>query len=108
MLAMNLLDFDFGNLFFNIISLRFDLLNFGVLRQHATNCNGHHFTISKIIHMTSHNCPANNTLHMIKHDPSYYNPNFGLVTKAKACKDTGQEGSPGVWESVRMNIHTPM
>ncbi len=34
------------------------------------------------------------------------NPNLGLMTKARACKGAGQEGSPGVWESVRMNIHT--
>jgi len=26
----------------------------------------------------------------------YHNPNLGLVTKAKACKVAGQEGSPGV------------
>jgi hypothetical protein len=29
------------------------------------------------------------------------------MTKARACKGTGQERGPGVWESVRMNIHTP-
>ncbi len=69
-LAMNPLKFDFGNIFFNIISLRFDLLNFGVLELHVTNYNGHHFTISKIVYMTSHSCPTSNTLHMIKHDPS--------------------------------------
>ncbi len=35
------------------------------------------------------------------------NPNLGLTIKARACKDIGQEGSLGVWESVRMDIHTP-
>jgi len=29
------------------------------------------------------------------------NPSFGLATKARACKVAGQEGSPGVKESVR-------
>ncbi len=35
------------------------------------------------------------------------NLNLGLTTKAKVCKSTGQERDPGVWESVKMNIHTP-
>jgi hypothetical protein len=35
------------------------------------------------------------------------NPSLGLVTKARVCKSAGQERSPGVWESVRMNTHTP-
>ncbi len=43
------------------------------------------------------------------------NPNLGLTTKARACKDASQTGSPGVTshalESVRecegMNLHTP-
>jgi hypothetical protein len=35
------------------------------------------------------------------------NPSLGLTTKAKACKSAGQERSPWVWESVRMNTHTP-
>jgi len=43
-----------------------------------------------------------------------HNPSFRLVTKAKACKVVGQEGSPGVTfhalGSVRkcegMNLHT--
>jgi len=43
------------------------------------------------------------------------NPSLGLVTKARACKVAGQEGSPGVTphalKSVRecegMNPHTP-
>jgi hypothetical protein len=30
-----------------------------------------------------------------------YNPSFGFMTKARACKVAGQEGSPGVKESVR-------
>jgi hypothetical protein len=45
-------------------------LNFGVLRLYITNRYGQHFTIHKIVHMTSHSYPTNNTLHMIKHDPS--------------------------------------
>jgi hypothetical protein len=36
-----------------------------------------------------------------------HNSNLGLVTKARACKSAGQEKILGVWESVRMNIHTP-
>ncbi len=47
-----------------------DLLNFGVLKLHVSNRNGHHFIINRIVHMTSHSCLANNTLHMIKHDPN--------------------------------------
>jgi hypothetical protein len=43
------------------------------------------------------------------------NPSLGFVTKAKACKVAGQEGSPGVtscapWsakECEGMNIHIP-
>jgi hypothetical protein len=31
----------------------------------------------------------------------YCNPNLGLATKARACKVLGQEGSPGMKESVR-------
>ncbi len=46
------------------------LLNFDVLILHITNNYGQHFTINTIIHMTSHSCPTNNTLHMIKHDPN--------------------------------------
>jgi hypothetical protein len=41
------------------------LLSFNVFKLHVTSCNGHHFTISKIVHMTSHSCLANNMLHMI-------------------------------------------
>ncbi len=47
-----------------------DMLNFSVLILHVTNCNGHHFTISKIVHMRIHSCLAIKMLHMIKHDPS--------------------------------------
>jgi hypothetical protein len=36
-----------------------------------------------------------------------HNPNLGLVTKARFQKSAGQKKSLGVWESVRMNIHTP-
>jgi hypothetical protein len=42
-----------------------ELLNFDVLKLHVTNHNNHHFIIERIIHMTSHSCLANNTLHMI-------------------------------------------
>ncbi len=35
------------------------------------------------------------------------NRSLGLTTKARACKGVGQEGSLGVWESVKMNTHTP-
>ncbi len=34
----------------------------------------------------------------------YRNPGLGFTTKARACKGMGQKG---VWESVRMNTHTP-
>jgi hypothetical protein len=45
----------------------------------------------------------------------YRNPNVGLVTKARACKVAGQEGSMGVTlyapkgakECEGMNPHTP-
>ncbi len=48
-------------------------------------------------------------------DGNYHNPNLGLVTKAKACKGAGQEGSMGVTshalgsigEFEGMNPHTP-
>jgi len=45
-------------------------LSFNLLRLHITNNYGQHFIINKIVHMTSHSCPTNNMLHMIKHDPS--------------------------------------
>ncbi len=45
-------------------------LNFSVLKLHITNCYDHHFTLSRIVHMTNHSCPTNNTFHMIKHDPN--------------------------------------
>ncbi len=35
------------------------------------------------------------------------NSNLGFVTKAKAYKGAGQEGSPRVWENVKMNTQTP-
>ncbi len=43
------------------------------------------------------------------------NPNLGLVTKARACKAAGQEGSPGITSHVPgsegecegMNLQTP-
>jgi len=38
---------------------------------------------------------------MHSHDDVCRNPNLELATKAKACKVAGQEGSPGVKESVR-------
>jgi hypothetical protein len=49
-------------------------------------------------------------------EPPYYrNPSLGFVAKAKACKGTSQEGSPGVTSHVPrsvgecegMNTHTP-
>jgi hypothetical protein len=36
-----------------------------------------------------------------------HNPSLGLATKARVCKRLDQETDPGVWESVRMNSHTP-
>jgi hypothetical protein len=36
-----------------------------------------------------------------------HNPSLGLATKVKVCKSVGQKRDPGVWENVRMNIHTP-
>jgi hypothetical protein len=39
--------------------------------------------------------------------PRCHNPNLGLTTKARVCKSAGQEKDLGVWESVKMNIHTP-
>jgi hypothetical protein len=46
---------------------------------------------------------------------NYCNPNLGLVTKARACKRTKQEGDPkgtpytpgSAGECERMNPHTP-
>jgi hypothetical protein len=46
------------------------LLSLHVFKLHVTNCNGHNFTIGWIVHMTIHNCPTDDMLHMIKHDPS--------------------------------------
>jgi hypothetical protein len=39
--------------------------------------------------------------------PCLSQPCLGLATKARACKGVGQERSPRVWESMRMNTHTP-
>ncbi len=47
--------------------------------------------------------------------PHCHNPNFGLMTKGRACKGSGQEGSLGVTshtprnvgECEGMNPHTP-
>jgi hypothetical protein len=52
---------------------------------------------------------------IVNHDKKCRNPSFGLATKAKACKVTGQEGSlritphaPGsVGKCEGMNLHTP-
>ncbi len=35
------------------------------------------------------------------------NPSLGLATKARICKSAGKERNLGVWESVKMNTHTP-
>ncbi len=59
--------------------------------------------------MTSDNNLSNN-IYKYHH---YRNPNFGLTTKAKACKSVGQEGGPGgtsyipgsLGECERMNLH---
>jgi hypothetical protein len=40
-------------------------------------------------------------------DEKCRNPSLGLATKARACQGVGQKRGPGVWESVRMNTHTP-
>jgi hypothetical protein len=42
-----------------------------------------------------------NVLSFLLCDIYYHNPSLGLATKARACKVAGQEGSPGVKESVR-------
>jgi hypothetical protein len=61
-----------------------DLLSFSVLKLHVTNHNGHHFIISKIVHMRSHSCPTINMLHMIKHDPSVLQIPYRLHLRDKA------------------------
>ncbi len=69
---MNPLKFDFGNFCFNIMSLNFIHITCWAsmsLDLHVTNHNGHHFTIGRIIYMTSHSCPTSHMLHMITHDP---------------------------------------
>jgi hypothetical protein len=43
----------------------------------------------------------------LNHHCNCHNPSLGLTTKARACKVVGQEGGPGVWESMRMDIQTP-
>jgi hypothetical protein len=71
LLTMNPLKLGFGNSYFQHHLIKFcphKLLNFCVFKLHITNCYGHHLTIGKIMHMTSHSCPTSNTLHMIKHD----------------------------------------
>jgi hypothetical protein len=45
-------------------------LNSDVFKLHIINSYGQHLTIDKNVHMISHNCLANNMLHIIKHDPS--------------------------------------
>ncbi len=34
-------------------------------------------------------------------------PSLGLATKERGHKSAGQKKSLGLWEGVRMNIHTP-
>jgi len=38
-----------------------------------------------VVHVTSHNCPTNNTLHMIKHDPSVLQIPFTLHSHDGVC-----------------------
>jgi hypothetical protein len=38
---------------------------------------------------------------------SVVRPSLRLMTKARVHNCAGQERRPGVWDSVRMNIHTP-
>jgi hypothetical protein len=45
-------------------------LSFRIFKLHIINNYGQHFTIERIIHMTSHYCPANNMFHIIKHGPN--------------------------------------
>ncbi len=60
------------------------LLNLHVLILHVTNQNGHHFAVCRIVHMTSHSCPTNHMLHMIKHDPSI----LQIPCKLHSCHKT--------------------
>ncbi len=62
-----------------------DMLNFGVLRLYVTNCNGHHFTITRIVHMISHSCPTNNMLHMITHDHNVLQIPYRLHSHDEPC-----------------------
>jgi hypothetical protein len=61
-----------------------------------------------IVHIQDAKSPKQTWDTLIKmYNTNYRNPSLGLMTKARPCKGIGQEGSPRVWESVRMNIHTP-
>ncbi len=61
------------------------LLSLHVLKLYVTNLNGCHFTICRIIHMTSHSCPTSHTLHMIKHDPNILQIPYRLHSCDKTC-----------------------
>jgi hypothetical protein len=51
--------------------------------------------------------PMFKTLHVVSSLIGCRNPSLGLATKVRVCKRLGQERDPGVWESVKMNFHTP-
>ncbi len=59
-------------------------LSCDVFKLHIIDHYGQHFTIDMIIHMTSHNCPTNNTFHMIKHDPTVLQIPYRLHSSDKA------------------------
>jgi hypothetical protein len=61
------------------------LLSLHVHKHHVTNNNGHQFVIGYIINMTSHSCPTNHTLHMIKHDPNYLQIPYRMHSCDKIC-----------------------
>jgi hypothetical protein len=61
-----------------------DLLNVDVLKLHVTNHYGHHFMISRIVHMTSHSSLASNMFDMIKHDPNFMQIPYKLHSCDKA------------------------
>jgi hypothetical protein len=61
------------------------LLNLHVLKLYVTNRNGHHLVIGRIIHMTSHSCPTNHMLHMIKHDLNILQIPYRLHLCDKTC-----------------------
>ncbi len=72
LLAMNPSNFGFGNPCFNIVSLSFVHIICWVLV--SSNCIWQTtmvvtLQIGRIVHMTNHSCLANNTFHVIKHDP---------------------------------------